>query len=141
MEKRQVLSIVTLICYLILVGLGAIFAIATQLNIDDVKQQPENDLGTALGVGIMAVLVILSAIYAAIGVIPIILKVIHIFADSKAPAIICLLFDVAYILINGALVLSELSAADPAITGIAVFGGLLLVSLIAFITNIASIKE
>lgn len=140
MEKRQVLSIVTLICYLIMVGCGAVLAIASQLEIDGIKEGA-GGLSEALGAGIMAVIMILAIAYAAIGVLPIIFKIIHIFADSKMPAVLCFLFDIAYILINGALVLTELTAADPSYVGAAVFGGLLLVSLCAFITNIASVKE
>ncbi len=141
MERRQVLSIISLICYLIFVALGAFFALG--LYADSLGGNTSNGIGGAIVTILIAVLMIIAIIYALIGIVPSLMKLVNIFWDSKIPSIVCIPFDLVYLAINGYFIyntLSDTSASGFEIT-LAVFAVATFISLVAFVCNIACIKE
>jgi hypothetical protein len=137
MEKRQVLSIISLICYLVFVACGVIMALG-------LYDGPVGGDGTSLSEGILYALIIIVVMgYAVASVIPAIMRIIGIFNDSKILAGICIPFDVIFLLVSGLFL--YLTLRDPMQEGFAicltVFVPTLIISLVAFICNIMCIGE
>ena len=139
MEKRQKLSLITVICYLIFIAPVLIFG--ATLN-----EAVEGLIGAGVAGAVIGLLLLVlnvgAYVYAAVGVIPTVLKLIHIFVDKRIFAILSLPFDLIYISINLALLFEIISGGvfeEWLILAVAVIS--LLISLVAFITNILSIKD
>ncbi len=140
MKKQRTLCIVTLICYFVFVVAGASIAISSAVDLVTLPEQG-GGLGAAVSAFAMALLLILGILYAAFGVVPLILKAIHTFANKRLPAFICILFDVAYNICHAALLVSAIADsgfADP--LSLILPLALLLLSLVALVTNALSLK-
>ena len=144
MTKRQSLSIVNIVCYLITIASGLYFAFSIKNELADMSgAEGDANFGIALSAAILGVLVIFSYIYAAAAVLPLILKIINIFVDSSLPAVLAMLFDIAYILVNILLVINVLSsiATDGITVGFVALILLLLVSVGSLISNVVSMFD
>ncbi len=138
--KRKTLCVITLICYLLLTGAGAVFALVLNGDLGNLSEG-EGGIGTAIAGVAIAIIMVLAIAYAAVGILPLLLKLLHIFVDSKIPAVICIPFDIIYIVCNGALVFSAVKSGITENMGLAVFAlALLAVSVTAIATNIASLS-
>ena len=137
MEKRQVLSIISLICYLVFIACGVVLALG-------LYDGPIGGEGTSLSEGILYALIIIVIMgYAIASVIPTIMRVIGIFSDSKIFTGICIPFDIIFTVASGLLL--YLTLRDPMQEGftvcLTVFIPTLVISLIAFISNILCLGE
>ena len=144
MTKRQSLSIVNIVCYLITIASGLYFAFSIKNELAGLSgAEGDANFGIALSAAILGVLVIFSYIYAAAAVLPLILKIINIFVDSSLPAVLAMLFDIAYILVNILLVINVLSsiATDGITVGFVALILLLLVSVGSLISNVVSMFD
>lgn len=136
--KKKILCVIGLICYLVFVGGGIGLILSMQSGLDNV----EGGIGAALVGVVVAIVMVIAAAYATVGVLPIIMKVVHIFADSKVPAVICIPFDLLYIGANAALCVNAVSnMSDGDLSGVIVFAVLAVISVVALVTNIMSLSE
>ena len=142
MSKKRVLALVSLISYGNFVAMGGVCAAFIQ-NKAFGDNFSLDGIADALGAVALAAVMIIGALYAALGFIPCALKIVDIILDSKIPSIICILFDIAFMYINGQAFLASLGAIsfDGAIVIILILLIPLLVSIASFLANIFKIKE
>ena len=143
MNKRTKLSIITVICYALFVFGGAGIAIYMRYLLNNLQNGSSSGAGEAfVGLGI-AIIMILAMLYAVVGVLPFVFKLVDIFKNKKLFAGLCIPFDIAYSVFNVMIFVSALNGAGTSLAddiGSLIFAVLLiLISLAALITNIASL--
>jgi hypothetical protein len=94
---------------------------------------------SGLSIGILTILVVLMLIYGGVVMVNLILKIAHVALDAWGFAIPCLIIDLAVLVANGALAVNAVN--ESGVTGIAVGGGLVILSLVSICSNILSIAK
>lgn len=136
MSRNKILSLITIICYALTIFLGVIFGsifagVLGSGNLDGAG------IGGAVVALLLAVILVFGYVYAAIGVLPLIFKIVQFFTGKRIFAALSIPFDLIYILLCVELILN--SGGD--ISVIALLGALLVPPLLAFVTNIMSFKK
>ncbi len=137
MNKHKKLCLFTLFCYVLFAILAIALIVVCAVGIGSVPED-NDDLGVGLGAAILLIVLIFTAIYAALSLIPIALKLLQLRHARRGFPIACMLFDLAYLFVHTALLVnvcqnSELGAA-------VLFAALSLLSAATLVTNFLSIK-
>ena len=141
MKKQKILCLVTLVCYFIFVVAGASIAIGAAADLANLPKE-SGGVGAALSAFGLALVLILGGIYAAVGIVPLILKSLHILTKKRFFAYICVVFDVVFSIAHAGLMVSAIAEsgfAEP--LSILVPAALLVLSFGALVTNILSAKK
>ena len=138
MSKTKILCIITLACYLALILVGVLLGALTGGVIADGLDNTEGFGAAAVGI-LLGVLLIMGYTYAAIGILPVIFKLVQLFSGKKVFAVLSLPFDLVYILFNGSLIASFISEPLDSVLSIIMFGVLFIISVIAIVANIMSL--
>jgi hypothetical protein len=123
-----------------LVVLGTLVSI--NMEISDLQNAPPPADGvdmSGLSIGILTILVVLMLIYGGVVLVNLILKIAHVALDAWGFAIPCLIIDLAVLVANGALAVSAVN--ESGVTGIALGGGLVILSLVSICSNVLSIAK
>jgi hypothetical protein len=123
-----------------LVVLGTLVSI--NMEISDLQNAPPPADGvdmSGLSIGILTILVVLILIYGGVVMVNLILKIAHVASDAWGFAIPCLIIDLAVLVANGALAVNAVN--ESGVTGIALGGGLVMLSLVSICSNILSIAK
>ena len=123
-----------------LVVLGTL--ISMNMEISDLQNAPPPTEGvdmSGLSAGILTILVVLVLIYGGVILVNLILKIAHVASDGWGFAIPCLIIDLAALVVNSALAVNAVN--ESGVTGIALGGGLVILSLISICSNILSIAK
>lgn len=123
-----------------LVVIGTLFSI--NMEISDLQNAPPPAEGadmSGLSIGILTIIAIFVMIYGGVVLVNLILKIAHVASDGWGFAIPCLIIDLAALVINGALTVSAVK--ESGVTGIALGGGLVMLSLVSICSNILSIAK
>lgn len=116
--------------------------ISMNMEISDLQNAPPPTDGvdmSGLSIGILTILVVLVLIYGGVILVNLILKIAHVASDAWGFAIPCLIIDLAALVVNGALAVNAVN--ESGVTGIALGGGLVILSLISICSNILSIAK
>lgn len=138
MSKTKILCIITLACYLALILVGVLLGALTGGVIADGLDNTEGFGAAAVGI-LLGVLLIMGYTYAAIGILPVIFKLVQLFSGKKVFAVLSLPFDLVYILFNGSLIASFISEPLDSVLSIIMCGVLFIISVIAIVANIMSL--
>ena len=144
MEKRKILCLITLACYLLLTILGA----ALTLSLYNITQTPAPEGSTSsesLAHGFAglaaAILMVLTLAYTLLSLLPLLLKLVHVFVNKRFLGILCLFFDAVFACLHVALMIGGFSAETlPALPDVALYIALLLLSVAAIYTNIRTLR-
>jgi|GEM_PF-7036797 len=144
MEKRKILCLITLACYLLLTILGT----ALTLSLYSVTQAPAPEGSTSsesLSHGLAgfaaAILMVLTLGYTLLSLLPLLLKLVHVFVNKRFLGVLCLFFDLVFAALHVAIAVGGFSSESlPAATDIALYVALLLVSAAAIYTNIRTLR-
>lgn len=123
-----------------LVVLGTLVSI--NMEISDLQNAPPPADGvdmSGLSVGILTILVVLILIYGGVVLVNLILKIAHVASDAWGFAIPCLIIDLVVLVANGALAVNAVN--ESGVTGIALGGGLVILSLVSICSNVLSIAK
>ena len=123
-----------------LVVLGTLVSI--NMEISDLQNAPPPADGvdmSGLSVGILTILVVLILIYGGVVLVNLILKIAHVASDAWGFAIPCLIIDIVVLFANGALAVNAVN--ESGVTGIALGGGLVILSLVSICSNVLSIAK
>ena len=123
-----------------LVVLGTLVSI--NMEISDLQNAPPPADGvdmSGLSIGILTILVILILIYGGVVLVNLILKIAHVASDAWGFAIPCLIIDLVVLVANGALAVNAVN--ESGVTGIALGGGLVILSLVSICSNVLSIAK
>ena len=123
-----------------LVVLGTLVSI--NMEISDLQNAPPPADGvdmSGLSIGILTILVILILIYGGVVLVNLILKITHVASDAWGFAIPCLIIDLVVLVANGALAVNAVN--ESGVTGIALGGGLVILSLVSICSNVLSIAK
>jgi hypothetical protein len=123
-----------------LVVLGTLVSI--NMEISDLQNAPPPADGvdmSGLSIGILTILVVLILIYGGVVMVNLILKIAHVASDAWGFAIPCLIIDLVVLVANGALAVNAVN--ESGVAGIAVGGGLVILSLVSICSNILSIAK
>lgn len=123
-----------------LVVLGTLVSI--NMEISDLQNAPPPADGvdmSGLSIGILTVLVVLILIYGGVVLVNLILKIAHVASDAWGFAIPCLIIDLAVLVANGALAVNAVN--ESGVAGIALGGGLVILSLVSICSNVLSIAK
>lgn len=123
-----------------LVVLGTLVSI--NMEISDLQNAPPPADGvdmSGLSIGILTVLVVLILIYGGVVLVNLILKIAHVASDAWGFAIPCLIIDLVVLVANGALAVNAVN--ESGVTGIAIGGGLVILSLVSICSNVLSIAK
>ena len=138
MSKTKILCIITLACYLALILVGVLLGALMGGVIADGLDNTEGFGAAAVGI-LLGVLLIMGYTYAAIGILPVIFKLVQLFSGRKVFAVLSLPFDLVYILFNGSLIASFVSEPLDSVLSIIMCGVLFIISVIAIVANIMSL--
>lgn len=123
-----------------LVVLGTLVSI--NMEISDLQNAPPPADGvdmSGLSIGILTILVVLILIYGGVVLVNLILKIAHVASDAWGFAIPCLIIDLVVLVANGALAVNAVN--ESGVTGIALGGGLVILSLVSICSNVLSIAK
>lgn len=123
-----------------LVVLGTLVSI--NMEISDLQNAPPPADGvdmSGLSIGILTILVILILIYGGVVLVNLILKIAHVASDAWGFAIPCLIIDLVVLVVNGALAVNAVN--ESGVTGVALGGGLVILSLVSICSNVLSIAK
>ena len=123
-----------------LVVIGTLISI--NMEISDLQNAPPPADGvdmSGLSIGILTVLVVLILIYGGVVLVNLILKIAHVASDAWGFAIPCLIIDLVVLVANGALAVNSVN--ESGVTGIAIGGGLVILSLVSIGSNVLSIAK
>ena len=123
-----------------LVVLGTLISI--NMEISDLQNAPPPADGvdmSGLSVGILTILVVLMLIYGGVVMVNLILKIAHVASDAWGFAIPCLIIDLVVLVANGALAVNAVN--ESGVAGIALGGGLVILSLVSICSNVLSIAK
>lgn len=123
-----------------LMVLGTLVSI--NMEISDLQNAPPPADGvdmSGLSIGILTILVILILIYGGVVLVNLILKIAHVASDAWGFAIPCLIIDLVVLVVNGALAVNAVN--ESGVTGVALGGGLVILSLVSICSNVLSIAK
>jgi hypothetical protein len=123
-----------------LVVLGTIVSINMEIsNLQNAPPLADGVDMSGLSIGILTILVVLILIYGGVVMVNLILKIAHVASDAWGFAIPCLIIDLVVLVANGALAVNAVN--ESGVAGIAVGGGLVILSLVSICSNILSIAK
>lgn len=145
MEKRKILCLITLGCYLLFTILGAIIT----LSLYQITQTPPPEGGSnsdnlAHGIAGMAaaIVMVLTLFYTLASLLPLLLKLAHVFFNKRPLGVLCLILDIPFLAAHLALFVGALSSGDALTAGdVLLYIALLLVSAAAITTNVLTLRE
>ncbi len=141
MQKRKLLSILTLICYLACTLAGAIVGISAFYRIEVNKQQADGDIGLGFAALGLAIIGILAFAYAIITLIPSVLKAFDVFFEKNGLTVACIIFDIILILIHAFMVYSSISgSAELTPGGIILLAASFVIWVLTLVLNIFTLK-
>lgn len=123
-----------------LVVLGTLVSI--NMEISDLQNAPPPADGvdmSGLSIGILTILVVLMLIYGGVVMFNLVLKIAHVASDAWGFVIPCLIIDLVVLVANGALAVNAVN--ESGVTGIALGGGLVILSLVSICSNILSVAK
>ena len=141
MKKHRTLTLISLAIYFSLGLAASILAISMRIALDAHNNTQHDSLGEGLaGIGI-ALLLILATAYAILSILPVSLKLAHVFVPRPVFSAIGFVFDVAFGVIHGALLVGALASdpLDPVAT--VVYLLLLGASVVTFVLNVLTLRE
>lgn len=144
MEKRKIFCLVTLACYLLLTILGT----ALTLSLYSVTQAPAPEGSTSsesLSHGLAgfaaAILMVLTLGYTLLSLLPLLLKLVHVFVNKRFLGVLCLFFDLVFAALHVAIAVGGFSGESlPTLPNVALYLALLLVSATAIYTNVRTLR-
>ena len=137
-RKYSVPSLVAnLLIFVVIIGI----LISIGADISEIENQPPSDGVdlSGLSIAILTIVAILVLIYGGIILVVLALKIAHVATDKWGFAIPCLIIDLVVFVINAALVISAVS--ENGVGGIALGGGLVILSVVSIASNVLSIAK
>ena len=123
-----------------LVVLGTLVSINMEISDLQNAAPPADGVDmSGLSIGILTILVVLILIYGGVVLVNLILKIAHVASDAWGFAIPCLIIDLVVLVANGALAVNAVN--ESGVTGIALGGGLVILSLVSICSNVLSIAK
>ena len=141
-KRSKLLSIVTEGIYLLNVIAAVIFSICLNAEINEAKMQNTEgteSIGIALGVAILAVLLIFALIYVVYSLLPLLFKTVGIFVPKIAFPIICMVFDTVSFIAATILFISVI-VGEGTVGGLIIFLIPSLLFAAAFVLNLLTCK-
>ena len=132
MNKQKMFSLTSVICYLLMITAGIVMAIVLYGAKDDAE-----GLGGVLVTLFSAILMVVGVLYAIFGIIPLLLKLVHLARPKRIFPILCMPFDLCYLALNGILFVQ--AVGEPAVGAILLFGALALFSIDTLTLNILGV--
>lgn len=129
MNRTKIINLSSAICYLVMIVAGVVMAIVFR-NATDAAE----GLGGVLVALFSAILMVAGVLYALFGIIPLVLKLIHLARPKRIFPIFSIPFDLCYLILNGVLLVQ--GVGEGSVGAILVFGALMLISVSALILNI-----
>ncbi len=137
MNAHKKTCLVSAVCY----GLYVLSALMLVLIMFfEMKQIPESgdSLGEGLSRAFLQIFMILFGIAGAVSLVPLLLKIWHIFLPKTAFAVICMIFDLAYAVLFTVWLMNGLQEANGTGTVLAVIG--ILTAIVSLIANCIAIR-
>ena len=134
MKARKSTAIFSVVCYAVFVLAGIVLFGLMLWTVKNNNEEGWASVGLAFAAALM---MILGVIYAAVGVIPLILKGVYLAFPKKIFPILCLPFDVFYLLFNAVMLISGISEGVWA--SVALFLAFMVISVLSLILNIKQI--
>ncbi len=130
MEKQKLLARISVFCYLAMILAGVILGVVmivagTQLDTGNENAEFGEALGAAIGLVVVIIVAVFSFIYAALAIFPFAFQLRYLRRPRKLLPILCLVFDVIFLVFGSALFVSALTGDGLDVEG----GGLILLAL------------
>ena len=136
--KKRPTGILPIISYLIYTIVGFVLSRTVRSNLDALGESAAD--ATFGGIAASIVLV-LAMIYSVVAILPLLLKAAHLSTRVGLFGVFCMLFDLAYSIIHGALLYSAMMESVKDNTAILAYGVLFVISVTALLTNAKSVSK
>lgn len=138
MKQHKTLCYISMFCYQLFTVAALILIVILSFQANNAGD--ENDIGTAIGIAIGAILQIFAAVYLALLTLPALSKLLHIRFKRIIFAILCFPFDAAFLSVHIALLVGACQSDPISPIAIVLYLALVILSVIGIVCNILSIR-
>ena len=137
MNKRKILNILTDVCYLIIFVFATVLCVYLRAQMKGASA--EVGFGAALSGVVLVIVLFLAVIYAAMALVPLMLKTLGIFFDKAWISILCIICDIGLTVMHVALLTNIFSGDTDFSTALVMLFVCVTLSLTALVLNVLSL--
>ncbi len=137
MNKHRNTCLISVVCYSLYILAALVFLLIMQIELSGIPAEG-NSLGEGLGRALLMILMILVGVAGGAALVPLGLKIWHIFLPKTFLSVLCILFDLAYAVLFFILLINGLQ--EDGIAGMALAAVGLVAAIVSLVANSIAIR-